>query len=446
MGSPSSIGFGYQPYGSEQFGGSDWAEEVTWKIIPEFYRELDAKQSGLVSQPLRKFIDSIKPFLQDIKVKFDLFPNLWDAQRCPFPQLPALAYNVGIAITSIQTLSLADIAGPPFTFGEVVRGSQTGTTGFLTGVSGTAFTFSGVSGVGFRAGESITGQASGRMAVIETVTGSPPSQGVTIRTFVVGETIRGGTTATKGVVGSVSTSSINVDTVTGLGFANGETITGETSGVSGIVNGISSDGKSERLLRSQVLNASQLWINKGTTKGYGIVAAFEGLFVIVTPLWSDGCGPDPNGELLTAEPPEPGTYLTYFDTVPADTIGMDILFETPATAWPHDVDSVIVQPGLPEGRCRSHTLDLYFFAPDDEEIEDFDAVSARILTSLERFRPIHVNFSRVRFDGPSAASQTWRVASVVAESYASGGWVSPVTGAQNVASQSWSITSLQATN
>lgn len=445
MGSPSSIGFGYQPYGSEQFGSADWAEEVTWKIIPEFYRELDAKQTSLVAQPLRKFIDSIKPLFQDVRVKFELFPNLWDAQRCPFPQLPALAYNVGIPLTSVQTLGLADIVGPPFELGEQIVGSGGG-VGFLSSVSGITFSLSGVSSLGFKVGETITGASSGQTAVLETVNGLPPSQTVSIRTFVVGETIQGSNTATKGVVGSVSSNSINVDAVTGVGFTNGEALTGLTSKVSGIVNGISSDGKSEAFLRSQVLNASQLWINKGTTKGYGIVAAFEGLFVIVTPLWADSCAPDPNGELLTSDPPPEGSYLAYFDAVEADIIAMDALFQTPADAWPYEVDSVVVTPGLPDSRCRSYTLDLYFFSPNDNEIEDFDALAGRITTSLERFRPIHVKFSRVRFDGPSASSQPWRTGPVVAESYASGQWVSPITGTLDSVSQTWSITSLQASN
>src|SRR5882672_6477293 len=95
-GSPSSIGFGHQPFGSEPFGSADWSEEVLWKTIPEFYRNEDLNAPGLVPNPLRGFIDSIKPLFQEIRLILQRFPSLWDANKCPFPQLPALAYNVGL--------------------------------------------------------------------------------------------------------------------------------------------------------------------------------------------------------------------------------------------------------------------------------------------------------------------------------------------------------------
>ena len=109
----SGIGWGHNPYGHphggtpfQQPGGGpyqmgvgygigDWAEEVTWRIIPEFYRDEDGSE-GLVPEPLRGFIDAIKPLLNGLIKQWRLFPSLWDATLTPIDQLPALAHTVGI--------------------------------------------------------------------------------------------------------------------------------------------------------------------------------------------------------------------------------------------------------------------------------------------------------------------------------------------------------------
>lgn len=441
-GDPSKIGFGDQPFGATEFGSADWAEEVTWKIIPEFYRNLDANPGGLVDAPLRGFIDSIKPLFQEIKDKLDLFPSLWDANRCPFPQLPALAYNVGIDITSIQNLQLTQVTAAPFTIGEQITGSISGSIGFLNTVTGLIFGLVGIRGPGFRQGETITGSSSNKIAIVQSAVGNGSIQTLILDTFTIGETITGQRTGTRAVVGSVTSGSINVDTVTGVGFSNGEVVLGSQSEVSGIVNGITSDGKTENLLRSQVLNASQLWITKGTNKGYSIVAAFEGLLVLITPLWSETCDPDPNGELLTITGPDAGSYLTFFDLQLADQIAMDTFYNDPFAAWPKDVDSVKILPNFPEGRCRSFSLRLFFFTPDDTEIEDFDAISSRILTNLEKFRPIYVKFDRVTFDGPRVSTQQWLDPQIISENSTVATWNTVVSGALIGSSESWSLSNL----
>lgn len=447
MSGPSSIGFGYQPFGSEEFGSADWAEEVTWKIIPDFYREEDQLgTAGLVAMPLRGFIDSIKPLFQEIIDKLEIFPTLWDANLCPFPQLPALSYNVGITLSSIQTLQLTSILAAPFTFGERVIGSDSGSSGFISIINSSVFTIISVIGPGFRIGESIVGQTSGRSAQILAITGAIPTQVLTLQTFIIGEQIIGSRTSTRGNVGTFSSNTININTITGIGFENGEEITGQQSGATAVINGITIDGRSENLLRSQVLGASQLWINKGTDKGYQIVAAFEGLFAIVTPLWAERCDPDPDGELLTILPPDAGTYLTFFDDVPADKLPMDFFFLDPFSAWPRPVESVRILATLPDGRCRSYSLRLYFTTPDDTEIEDFDSVSARILANAERFRPIHVRFDSITFDGPHASSELWRLPDAVAESYAAGLFTTSITGSLLDSSEIWTLDSFSATN
>lgn len=95
-GNPSAIGFGFQMFGPFPFGLSDWAEEVTWHIIPLFYRDCDASAPGLVAEPLRKWINAVKPLLEELRIKWYLFPSLVDAVTCPLSNLPQLAYTYGV--------------------------------------------------------------------------------------------------------------------------------------------------------------------------------------------------------------------------------------------------------------------------------------------------------------------------------------------------------------
>lgn len=118
MGHPSSIGYGYNPYGHPYggtpfnlpntagpfpmlagYGYGDWAEEVTWRLIPEFYKALDGTQ-GEVAEPLRGFIDSVKPLLNELLNTWRIFPTQWDALLAPIDRLAPLATTVGIELDS----------------------------------------------------------------------------------------------------------------------------------------------------------------------------------------------------------------------------------------------------------------------------------------------------------------------------------------------------------
>lgn len=92
-GRPSAIGFGFQPFGDYPFGSADWAEEVTWKFLPLHNRDDDYKAPFDPAFPLRKYINAIKPTIQEIKDKYEQFPDLWDANRVPIELLDQLGYN-----------------------------------------------------------------------------------------------------------------------------------------------------------------------------------------------------------------------------------------------------------------------------------------------------------------------------------------------------------------
>lgn len=97
---PSAFGFGHQPFGHHPFGSSDWAEEVFWRSIPEFYREADVNAPGNVPNPLRGFVDAIKPFLEELRIKFQNFPKLMNADEAPVDFLPPLARIIGLQPTT----------------------------------------------------------------------------------------------------------------------------------------------------------------------------------------------------------------------------------------------------------------------------------------------------------------------------------------------------------
>lgn len=83
------------------YGIGDWAEEVTWRIIPEFYRAEDGTE-GQVPEPLRGFIDAIKPLFNEWIKLWRAFPSLWDAQFVPLDQLNKLAQTVGTEVDSTK--------------------------------------------------------------------------------------------------------------------------------------------------------------------------------------------------------------------------------------------------------------------------------------------------------------------------------------------------------
>lgn len=300
----SSTGFGSQPFGAKQFGRSDWGEELLFNLIPEFYRQEDRVLQGRVENPLRGFIDTIKPSFRELKDKFDLFPELWDADNIPIEQLPGLAYNFGID---------------------------------------------------------------------------------------------------------------------------------------------SATDKSEVFQRLEIINAVQLYLLKGTDKGYLIAASFEGLVAVITPLWAENC--DPDALYFTEGPTQ---FMARIDEVPADAISADSVFSDPYDAWPIRLDPIRVLgdlffdttpiDSLPldsgnsfiAPRCRSYSLRLFFAKPDDTEIEDFESVATRVINFVEKMRPIHVRFDSITFDGPKAVSY-W-TGPIAADDLAVSYWTGPITGLLSAAS------------
>lgn len=296
----SSIGYGHNPFGHPYggspfqvsgpgpylmlagFGYGDWAEEVTWRILPEWYRSEDGTQ-GEVPEPLRGFIDAVKPLLNDLILKWRVFPALWDANACPLPQLPKLASSIGIELDST---------------------------------------------------------------------------------------------------------------------------------------------KSERLQRSETLNAPQLFIHKGTDLGYQILAAFEDLLVEITPLWAEDCTPN---SPLSPEPPT--EFVPHLDEIPLDELPLDVVYDDQYAIWPYTLHF--------QDQCRSHSLRLTFFPPADPK-QDFDPdVAGRIAERITRYKPIHVEIERVTFDGLRGSSQPWIAPLVLADNSAAAMWLASVTAQQRASTQPW---------
>lgn len=208
-----------------------------------------------------------------------------------------------------------------------------------------------------------------------------------------------------------------------------------------------STDKPEVFQRLEIINLPQVIINKGTDLGYKIAGAFEGLTGNVTGLWAETCEPD---AAFSEEGPQAwlGTYDEgSFDVYPLDSVYTDRLAIWPIPLYPiapigglfYDstiMDTVPLDSGLAiiDGRCRAHTIRLYYQKPDDTEIEDYTNASARVVRFVERFRPEHVTIESIRFDGPKA-SVTW-VKSIVADASASVSWTADISQGAS-ASVSW---------
>ena len=295
-GKPSAIGFGFQLFGEFPFGEADWAEEVTWKIIPLFYRDLDALSPHEPPEPLRKWIDAMKPPLQDLQDRWQEFPDLWDANKIRLDQLPFLAANFAI---------------------------------------------------------------------------------------------------------------------------------------------VQGENKDERLRRAEVLNAIRLFLNKGTDLGYEIQAAFEGLLVVITPIWAEN--KDPGAAFL--EPvegddgfPEGTVFVPGFDTFPADQIALDTEFDDLFDTWPLALDIKEI--------CRTAWLDLFFSPSEDIDLDpdDYSRIANDVRRGIEqRTLPIHVRIRNFTFDGPSAVGGGWSVPVVAENSAVGGGWSVPVVGERRAAAGGWAV-------
>lgn len=597
----SSIGFGHNPFGHHQWGLGDWAEEMLWKNMPQVYKDCDeaGPDGSVVSNPLRKFQNALKPSYQDIRVKWLNFPYLWDAIEVPLDQLAQLGYNVGIVddtskpeglrrssvlnasqlwlnkgtdkgyeitaafegllvtvtplwaqtcgprrqvlgvitgtvacefnlsttaishnpvspgtvhiqvvtqygieesirddemgnlvgfgnqqsgklhrieLTAVTTLLLTSIVGV-FAVGDTVtQGATTGTVVAVNGARVTINTTAGVFTTGpvldttsgatgtvndissdtISGGETFEGLTSGNQATmrafntsygvidrINSLAGITPGEtivgltsgnyaiaGATTEllqgplqarldltgiagTFSTDEQVTGGTSGSVGIVRSVTGASIYVDTITIPGFSVGEVVT--TAGGSGTVAAID----------------------------FGTIDYTSGVLAGITTCLMAGSSVD---FVVDLQESGPTSFVANYDEVVADLIPMDLILEDRYEKWPVTASPVRINGGfISEGECRSHSLRLFFSTPDNTEIENFIDVARRIATSLERFRPIHVEFDKISFDGTRASSQVWRTGTINADSAAAAVWYTPVTGEQRASSQVWQTGPFSAT-
>lgn len=590
----SSIGFGHNPFGDHQFGLGDWAEEMIWKNIPEFYKDCDeAGPSGsVVDNPLRKFQDALKPSYQDIRVRWEEFPSLWDAIEVPLEQLPQLGYNVGITVDSTKSDGLQrssvlnasqlwvnkgtdkgyeltaafegmlvtvtplwaetcgpsnytlgtigdqsvsyDLASAPYVpmpvgpgtvsievntkYGTLERIEDDGlgnliavgsrADGPLTRMkitSATSLGLVGVSGI-FQVGDTvIQGPVSGQILqvlptqitvqpigafdlgpVVDLNTGATATVAATFPdVFEPGETIIGFTTGTTALMRDFRTTFIVMDRITTpSGFQPGEVMRGLTSGryatagtagevVEGplqwrlnLINVVGSFQVDDELMGSvsgvvaqvcETCPTGTTFVNVelmtkpgflvGETVSVGVstgtIASIEkGSIDYFNGEMSGTTVPLLSGSDIRIIPrlleTGPTQYIAKFDEVLADQIPMDLVESEPYAAWPVTLYPVRYRNGvLTGGECRTYSLRLFFFPPDDTEVEDFGDVSARIILALERFRPLHVKFDKISFDGARASSQVWRTGAVVADAAAASVWTTSVSGVERASSPVW---------
>lgn len=598
----SSIGFGHNPWGHHQYGFGDWAEEMLWKNMPEVYKDCDeAGPAGTTVQtPLRKFQNALKASYQDIRVKWEQFPSLWDAIEVPLAQLPQLGYNVGIDVDSTKPETLqrssvlnasqlwvnkgtdkgyeltaafegllvtisplwAETCGPSNyvlgTIGTAAASFDLSTTplvpnpvapgtvnilvttkygteeslgddemgnlvafgsqmdGPLTRLNltpATSLALVSISGI-FSVGDTVTQgpntgvilQVVGSQITIQTILGvfsvgpiTDTTSGATATVAATfpdvlqaNETIVGLTTGTTGLMRDFRTTFSAVDRITTLaGFAAGETLRGLTSGrfaVAGSSAPVVAGPLQWRLNLINVVGAFEL-DDEVTGTVTGVVAqvcetcptgtTFVNVELITQPGFLVGENISVGPNTGTIESIEKGTidyisgamsgttvpllagsdarlvpklnttgptqFLPKFDEVIGDEIPMDLVESDRYANWPATYYPVRFRSGiLTDGECRSYSLRLFFFTPDNTEIENFIDVAARIGLALERFRPLHVRFDKISFDGARASSQVYRTGQVIADSAAASVWTSSVTGLQQASSQVWSSGSFSA--
>jgi hypothetical protein len=315
--------------------------------------------------------------------------------------------------TSGATATVLTASADVLVRGETFEGLTSGTTAVMRDFNGSYMIMDHVSTpTGFTPGETVRGQTSGSYAVAGAATvlvQGPLQQRLDLSTivgaFTVGDEITGGTSTAVGIVRLVNPTSIFVDTVTLPGFTIGETIaTGGNSATVDVIDLGSIDyisgcmtGRTSNLLPGSVIRA-------------------------VVDLQTTG----------------PTQFIPHYDEVSADLIPMDDVQSDRYAKWPITYRPVRINGGiLTGGECRSHSLRLHFFTPDNTEIDEFSDVAARIVLALEVFRPLHVTFDRISFDGARASSQVWRTGAIAAESLAAAVWTTSVVGNQLASSQVW---------
>lgn len=317
---------------------------------------------------------------------------------------------------------IATVAIDSLTIGETVLGTS-GTTAVVEDNETIYLLIDTITtNSGFSVNEVLVGQSSGQYALAGVST--PLLQGplrtqisfsAGVGSYTTGELVTGGTSGATGIVRVGGAGNIFVDTITQPGFSNGEALTGAISATS-------------KTIGSQAL---------------GTINYLTGEMTGQTWLLAPGSEVSSVADFTTEGPTE---FIPQFDSVPADLLPLDYVQTERYALWPRYTIPVRTTSGiLTAGPCRSYSLRLFFFKPDDTEIEDFIDVATRISTSLENFRPIHVRFDKIAFDGARASSQVWRTGRIVADSFAVNTWTVNVAANQQASSQVWTIPAATAT-
>ena len=597
----SSIGFGHNPWGDSEFGYGDWAEEMLWKNIPEFYRIADAggPSASLVQQPLRNFINALKPSYQELRDKWGKFTYLWDADRVPLSNLPQLAYTVGLTLDptkpeglqrsttlnasqlwvnkgtdkgyqitaafegllvsitplysqtcaaasqllgtigakaasfDLSTTPLTPDPTPPGTVDIKVTISQglpesiiDDTNGNLIGVGTqpngpftklfvnpvTTLVMSSITGGSINVGDTLTqGLTTGLVLgvlgftiKVQVTSGAfvagPATDGpvtavvstIAVDTMTIGESIVGQASGTEAIVRDNQITFLLVDTITtNAGFTPGEVIIGETSGQYSLaavskpilpgplrtaitfsagvgsytLNELVTGGTSGATGFVRVGGSGTIFVDTITIPGFVVGETLTGAISLTAKTvatqslgtinyltgamtgqtWALAANSTVTS-VADLETTGPTQFLPQFDSVPADMVPLDYVQTNQYALWPRYCAPVRIVNGiLTSARCRSYSLRLYFYTPNNTEIEDFIDVANRITTALESFRPIHVRFDKVSFDGSRASSQLWRTGRIIADSFATNTWTINVNATELASSQVWTIPTMTAT-
>ena len=321
-----------------------------------------------------------------------------------------------VSITSGGTATVSGVFPNALSQNETFVGLSSGTTAVMRDFRTTFSAIDRVTSLaGFTNGETLQGLTSGRFAVAgasDQVVPGPLQWRLNlinvVGDFNVDDELTGSVTGVVAVVCEtcpLGTSFVRVELITQPGFTVGENV---------------SVGSSTGTIES---------IEKGTIDYIGgamvgtTVPLLAGSDIVSAP------------RLITTGPTE---FIASFDEVIGDQIPMDLVRSDRYDEWPLTLHPIRIRSGiLTRGECRSYSLRLFFETPDNTEIENFVDVAARIGLSLESFRPLHVRFDKISFDGARASSQVWRTGQIIADSSAASVWTTPVAGELRASSQVW---------
>ena len=326
------------------------------------------------------------------------------------------------ALPSGATADISSTASEVMSPNETLEGLTSGTTAIVRDFQNTYAIIDRITTLaGFTTGETLLGLTSGKYAVAGATT-TPLLQGPlrakimvgsVVGAFTASDELTGSAAGVTGVLRVIDGTAFWIDTITQPGFIVGETLSlGANTAV--------------------VLSID-----------FGSIDYISGLMTGQTVSLQANSTIESVVELSVTGPTQ---FLPSYDLTPADLIPMDDIRSDRYERWPTTYIPVRVKNGiLTPGECRSHSLRLYFFTQDNTEIEDFIGVAGRISLAIEQFRPIHVQFDKISFDGARASSQVWRTGKVSADSSAASVWTTSVTGNQLASSQVWTTGPFSAT-